>query len=241
MSQERSEAIVLKAIDFSESSCIVTLFCPERGRMTCMAKGVKRPKSKLAGLLDSFNRIEMLYGWKESRAVQQLFDGTVLDSYTGIKGDLEKSVYGAFLLEMIYKVAHENEPSHDLFDAYVNGMTSLDEYTGNVCVHACWQMVKLLSIAGYTPTLEHCCSCGAEVKQDAGFSYDGGVTCTTCVADAPLDRGTLQTLRALAKGNSCPRLVGGEKVFRLLSIFSMRQLECNFKSVQVIDQMFGTQ
>ena len=111
MSQERTEAIVLKAIDFSESSCIVTLFCPERGRLTCMAKGVKRPKSQLAGLLDSFNRIEALYGWKESRSVQQLFDGSLLERYAGIKGDLEKSVYGAFLLELMYRIAHENEPS----------------------------------------------------------------------------------------------------------------------------------
>ena len=88
VSQERTEAIVIKAIDFSESSCIVTLFSPDRGRLTCMAKGVKRPKSQLAGLLDSFNRIEVLYGWKESRSVQQLFDGSLLERYAGIKGDL---------------------------------------------------------------------------------------------------------------------------------------------------------
>ncbi len=239
MSQERTEAIVLKAIDFSESSCIVTLFCPERGRLTCMAKGVKRPKSQLAGLLDSFNRIEVLYGWKESRSVQQLFDGSLLERYAGIKGDLEKSVYGAFLLEMMYKIAHENEPSHDLFDTYVDGMTQLDDWTGDVCVHVCWQIVQVLSVAGFTPTLGTCCSCGAEVMQDAGFSYDGGVTCTTCISDTRMDRGTLQTLRALGRGETCPRLVGGEKAFRLLCSLSMRQLECDFKSARVIDQMFG--
>lgn len=239
MSQERTEAIVLKAIDFSESSCIVTLFCPDRGRMTCMAKGVKRPKSQLAGLLDSFNRIEVLYGWKESRSVQQLFDGSLLDRYAGIKSDLEKSVYASFLLEMLYKIAHENEPSHELFDIYVDGIAQLDDWAGDVCVHVAWQMVRLLSIAGYTPMLNECCECGVVIEQDAGFRYDGGVTCTTCESDAPMDRGTLQTLRAIGRGEDCPRMVGGEKAFRLLRVFTMRQLECDFRSARVIDQMFS--
>lgn len=239
MSHERTEAIVLKAIDFSESSCIVTLFCPERGRLTCMAKGVKRPESQLAGLLDSFNRIEAIYGWKESRSVQQLFDGSLLERYAGIKSDLEKSVYGAFLLELMYRIAHENEPSHDLFDVYVDGMTQLDEWSGNVCVHVAWQLVQLLSIAGYTPALVECCGCGQEVHLDGGFSYEGGVTCGMCISDAQMDRGTLKTLRALMGGEQSPNMVGGENAFRLLRYFASRQLECDFKSARVIEQMFS--
>ena len=66
MSQERTEAIVLRGVDFSESSRIVTLLSPDRGRLVCMAKGVKRPKSQLAGLLDTFNRLEVVYYWKYS-------------------------------------------------------------------------------------------------------------------------------------------------------------------------------
>ena len=116
MPQERTEAIVLKSIDFSESSSIVTFFTPDRGRLTCMAKGVRRPKSHFAGLLDTFNRLELVYRWKESRSVQLMTDGTLLERYAGIKENLDKTIYGSFLVEMMYRIAHENEPSHDLFE-----------------------------------------------------------------------------------------------------------------------------
>lgn len=237
MPQERTEAIVLKAIDFSESSSIVTFFTPDRGRLTCMAKGVKRPKSQLAGLLDTFNRVELLYLWKESRAVQQMTDGTLLERYAGIKENLDKSIYGAFLIEMMYRIAHENEPSHDLFGEYVDGMAGLDVWTGEVCMHVCWQAYRLLTVAGFSPTLRECCQCGKETSKDVAFSYDGGVTCPACAADVRIDQGTYQTLLAIGDGTECPRLKGGEKVFQLLRYFTSRQLECDFRSARVIEQM----
>jgi DNA repair protein RecO (recombination protein O) len=237
VSQEQTEAIVLKAIDFSETSRIVTFLTPDRGRLTCMAKGVKRPKSQLSGLLDTFNRVELVYLWKESRSVQQMTDGTLLERYAGIKKDLDKSMYGAFLIEMLYRVAHDNEPSHDLFDTYVDGITHLDDWTGDVCVHVCWQIIRLLTVSGFSPTLHECCHCGESIQKDAGFSYDGGVTCSECISDVTMDRGTYQTLLAIGKGTSSPKLKGGEKVFQLLRHFTGRQLECDFRSARVIEQM----
>lgn len=240
MSQERTEAIVLKAIDFSETSRIVTFLTPDRGKLTCMVKGVKRPKSQLAGLLDTFNRIEVMYLWKESRSIQQMTDGTLLDRYAGIKESLDKSMYGAFLVEMMYRIAHDNEPSQDLYDVYVDGMNRLSAWAGDVCIHACWQIVRVLEVAGYSPTLDACCLCGSVLEDHAGFSYDGGATCSECVSDINIDRGTFRTLCAIGKGSSCPRLKGGDKTFQLLRHFTARQLECDFRSARVIEQMSTT-
>lgn len=237
MAQERTEAIVLKAIDFSESSSIVTFLTPDRGRLTCMAKGVKRPKSQLAGLLDTFNRVELVYLWKDSRSIQQMTDGTLLERYAGIKENLDKSIYGAFLIEMMYRIVHENEPSHELFDIYVDGMTQLDDWTGDVCIHISWQVYRLLTVVGFSPTLRECCQCGESLSIDAGFSYEGGATCSSCIADIRMDRGTYQTLLAIGKGTECPRIKGGEKVFQVLRHFTARQLECDFRSARVIEQM----
>jgi len=75
--REHTEAIVLKGVDFSETSRIVTLITPDRGKMACMAKGVKRPKSPMAGVLDTFNRIDLVYTWKDTRQVQTLIEANV--------------------------------------------------------------------------------------------------------------------------------------------------------------------
>ena len=55
---------------------------------------MRRPKSPLAGILDTFNRVEIVYYWKESRSVQPLGDVTLLDDYAPVKRDLDKATYG---------------------------------------------------------------------------------------------------------------------------------------------------
>lgn len=239
MSQERTEAVVLKAIDFSETSAIVTLFSPDRGRLTCMAKGVKRSRSQLAGLLDTMNRLEVVYSWKDSRSVQLMTDGSLLDRYSGIKDNLEKSVYAAFLVELISRMAHDNQPSVELFDVYVDGMADLEDWNGDVCVFIGWQTIRLLAVAGYSPTTRSCSVCGKDVQDDAGFSFAGGVTCPNCPADARMTRGGVKTLRALGESATCPNLTGGGPVFDLLARFASSQLECEMKSARVIGQMLN--
>lgn len=239
MSQERTEAVVLKAIDFSETSAIVTLFSPDRGRLTCMAKGAKRSKSQLAGLLDTLNRLEVVYFWKDSRSVQQMTDGSLLERYTGIKKDLDKSLYAAFLVELVSRMVHDNEPSEDLFDTYVDGLTGLEDWTGDVCVYTAWLAIRLLTVAGFSPMKRSCCVCGKDVLDDAGFSFSGGLTCPECPADAPMHRGAVKTLRAIGEAARCPSLKGGEQVFELMVRYTSHQLECEMKSARVIARMLS--
>src|SRR5690606_17321491 len=110
MPQERSDAVVLLAVDFSETSRIVSVLTPQRGKMALLATGVRRPKSELAALLDTFNRVELVYYWKDSRSVQRLGEASLLSAYAAVKRDLDKQAYAGVGLEFVYKVAHENEP-----------------------------------------------------------------------------------------------------------------------------------
>jgi DNA repair protein RecO (recombination protein O) len=239
VSQERTEAVVLKAIDFSETSTIVTLFSPDRGRLTCIAKGSRRSRSQLAGLIDTLNRLEVMYIWKDSRGVQLMTDGSLLERYNGIKDNLDKSLYAAFWVELVSRLVHDNEPSEELFDVFVDGLTGIEDWTGDVCTYASWQSVRLLNTAGFGPMLDGCCLCGNDVQADGGFSVSGGMTCMSCPSDEQLNRGMVQTLRKLGSGTTCPNLVGAWKLFKVLARFASRQLECEIKSVRVIEEMLG--
>ena len=239
MSQERSEAVVLRGVDFSETSRIVTLLVPVRGRMACLAKGARRKKSAFGGALDTLNRIEAVYYWKDGREVQQLGEASILDSYRGIKGNLEKSAYGAFPLELALRVAHENEPSQELFSTLVRGLGSLDGWRGDVQVHACWQVVQLLISAGFEPSLDVCVDCGRPVSGAAGFAYRGGVTCRDCVGDRRLTAAEAEDLRALAANrSSCPDSGTAGSLFKVLRMYASRQLEVDFRSARIIDEIF---
>ena len=149
MPQEISEAIVLHGVDFSESSRIVTFLTPHRGRIACIAKGVRRKNSPMAAALDTMNRVEAVYYWKDNRQVQTLAEASVLDRYTPIKEDLARSAFAMFILEIAGKIAHENEPSEDFFGAFVRGVTGLAAWPGEARMHACWQCWRLLAVAGF--------------------------------------------------------------------------------------------
>ena len=70
---------VLRGVDFSETSRIVTFLTPGRGRLACLAKGARRRRSPFQAMLDTLNRDEIVYYWKDGREVQQLGEAALLD------------------------------------------------------------------------------------------------------------------------------------------------------------------
>ncbi|PCJ65387.1 MAG: DNA repair protein RecO [Candidatus Hydrogenedentota bacterium] len=236
--REHTEAIVLKGVDFSETSRIVTLITPDRGKMACMAKGVKRPKSPMAGVLDTFNRIDLVYTWKDTRQVQTLIEANVANGYAGIKGDLDKSSYGAFLLELALVVVHDNEPSEDFYIELIQALNQLDDWTGEVAVFGAWATLRLLSAAGFAPMLSTCSTCDKAIEANPGFAFESGIVCGACSADQRITVGEYKTLKALADYPArCPRIRNGRSIFGLLATYATSQLESPFRSVRVIRQL----
>jgi len=235
VSQERSEVVVIRAVDFSETSRIVTFLSPERGKLACMAAGARRPKSQLAGMLDTFNRLEVVYYWKDGRSVQKLGEASLLDGFGALKADLEKSAYAAFPLEFVYKTAQENEPSHALYEALLTGLDGMRAWQGPARVHAAWQVVQLLRVAGFEPDLKG----GEEGKRSAGFSFDAGVVSRGERVDRSLRIEDLDRLRHLAGARDrCPVVDDSPEVFQAVCGYVTRQLESEFRSLRVIAQMF---
>lgn len=231
---------MLRSVDFSDTSRIVTFLTPDRGRLACIAKGARRPRSPLAPALDTFNRVELVYYWKDGRDVHPLAEAALLDGFDGIKSQLEKVAYASFPLELAYKVARENEPSQRLYAMLVRGFETLAHWRGDVRTQACWHVVHLLAAAGFEPAVDQCAQCGADASEARGFSFAGGVTCPACRGDRRLEPDDLAALRALKRSaNSCPEHPVSREVFHMLRQYAVRQLESEFRSIRVIDQMFG--
>ena len=223
VSLERSEAIVVRGVDFSETSRIVTLLSPDRGKLACMAAGVKRPKSALAGLLDTLNRLEIVYYWKDGRSIQKLAEATLLDAYAGIRRDLEKNVFAAFPLELAYKTAQENEPSRELYAALTGGLNSMATWDGPARAHAAWQVLRLLKVAGFDPDLTSAATMLPHAAQ----------------ARSRITGEDLDVLRRLAANSAeCGVRQDRPGVFAALRAYVVQELEAEFRSLRVIDRMF---
>jgi DNA repair protein RecO (recombination protein O) len=225
MSIEQTEGIVLRGIDFSESSRIVTFITPNRGRLTCMAKGVRRPKSAQAPVLDFMNRVDLAYYWRESRDVQQLKEASLVDGFTRLKADLDRSLRASLPLELAGHVAQANDPSQELYFTLLHGLESFATWQGDAGAHTAWQMVRLLAVAGFAPDPE---SIDLETPAVVGGR-------SIHLSDA--DREALSYLLAAAK--SCPEIGVSGTLRRAILDFAAHQLDCTFRSARVLKQIYG--
>jgi len=240
VSQEKSEALVLRGVDFSETSRIMTFLTPGRGRLSCLAKGVRRKNSPLAATLDTFNRVELVYYWKEGRAIQNLGEASLLDSFSAIKTDLERGAHGAFALEIALNVAHDNEPCEDFYAALLGGLESLKTWGGDPAAHCAWQAAQLMVAAGFSPELYQCVHCGGEISDNSGFDFSAGATCAGCGPGWRIARTARDDLRALFGAKlACPSVVNPREAFRLVRRYVARQTESDYRSLRVLDELFG--
>ena len=111
----KSEAIVLKTVDYSESSIIATLFTKEKGKVAVIAKGARKPKNKFAAFLVVGQLLEVVFYSKESRSVQTLSDVSYIEKLHSFRVDIEKMAIMMTTTEFTNQVLHDNEINTDLF------------------------------------------------------------------------------------------------------------------------------
>lgn len=225
---------MLRSVDFSETSRIVTFLTPGRGRVACMVHGARRPKSKFAALLDTLNRVELVYYWKSGRGVHTLAEAALLDGYGRIKRDLDKSLYAAFPAEIAYKAAHEDAPAEALYAILSNGLCGLQDWTGDAATHACWIAWRMLQAAGFEPELDRCVVTGDALPDAPGFALSGGATKRPERAEYRLRPEEFAALKALVWGQVCPAIPLPSKLFDIAAAYAAHHLESDFRSVRVI-------
>lgn len=122
-----TSAIVLRTVDYSDSSKIVTLLTEEHGKIGVIGRGVKKPKSKLSGLLEAGNVLDVVYYHKESRSLQILSEASYLHKTLNIRLDFEKMGTMMSTLELVTQLVHENEVNRPIFNFVKNFLIWLND------------------------------------------------------------------------------------------------------------------
>lgn len=120
-------AIVLKAIDYGDSSKILTVFSREDGKIALIAHSAKKPKSKFSGLAETGNILDIVYYLKQSRSVQILKEASYDEKTFNLRQDFEKMAVSLSALELTGQLLHENEVNKPLFDFTKTFLLWLDE------------------------------------------------------------------------------------------------------------------
>lgn len=118
-----SEGIVLKRRNFSEADRLVTIYTKEQGKITAIAKGVRKPTSRKKGALEpgTLGR----YFFARGKSLDILTQTEVINSFTQAKTDLTSTTQTLQLLEIADTLTPDNEANRALFNSLLQGMHTL--------------------------------------------------------------------------------------------------------------------
>ncbi len=153
----KTEGIILKRRDFGEADRIITAFTLHRGKVSIIAKGVRRITSRRAGNVELLNRVVMfLYPGKQ---FLNLTEATSLDTFQRIKEDLTLSTYAYHIIELIDKLTAENQENPILYGHLVQVLKRLELNPRQIWIRAF--ETKILSNLGFMSFINP----SAEIKE----------------------------------------------------------------------------
>ena len=177
-----TQAIVLNSKAFGEADRILTLLTYERGKSRVIARGARRPKNRLAAVVQPLSHIDVQI--LEGNQLDTLNQGQLINSFRFLREDLDKMSY-AFYLSELFETATEG--ATELRDYFILLLTALEllQNFENLSLTRIFIEVKLILLQGYAPTLSNCYSCNRPVilpmKSDWFFDpEDGGLRCSQC-------------------------------------------------------------
>ncbi len=225
MPAEKSLAIVLRLVEFSETSLVVTLFTREFGKISALAKGARRPKGPFEAALDLLALCRVVFLHKSTGALDLLTEAKLERRFRAAARDLSRLYAGYYVAELLAELTDEDDPHPELFDQANRALMDLDgdAPVGSTVLELEMSALRLL---GHLPSLSECVGCGAAVAAEGRVAFGliaGGVLCAKCRTGqrsvVSVSAEALRGLRQLAEGqesgiSSQPSIVGTEpKVF----------------------------
>lgn len=180
----KSEAIVLRSIRYGEADRVLHLYTPRHGRLSAIAKGVRRSRSRFGGRLEPFFRIHAVL--HEGRGELHTVTGVdTLAAHPGLRDHAATLDAAARACDAVARLFDSSEPHPEVFALLANELALLaSDHVHARAANGLAFRLKLLLAAGILPQLASCAGCG-EHQHLHGFSAAaGGVVCSSCEAAA---------------------------------------------------------
>ncbi len=175
---QTTKALVLREVRYKEADRILTLLSDTEGKLSAKARGALRKSSRTAAATQQLTWSEMtLFG---NRGKWTVNEASVLESFDGLRTDLEAFALGAYIAECLEALSVEDQPDAALLQLGLNALYALSKrlYPPEH-VKPAFEL-RLMALAGYEPDLSSCASCGREPEKPMFSLADGRVCCASC-------------------------------------------------------------
>lgn len=242
----QTEAVIIWKTKLGEADRILTLYTPGLGKVRAVAKGVRRPRSKLAGHLELLTH--SLVSLARGKNLDVIIGSQAINSFFGLKNDLDRTSCALYAAELVDQFTVESVESPPLFRLLLDTLARLEQ-PGNTAIALRYFEVNMLSEAGYRPQLHKCVKCHRTLTPVLNSFCPGlgGVLCPDCrppgLAAYPISVNALKVLRLLethdyataSRLQLAPEL--SAELERLLRSYIRYQLERELKSTAWLDTL----
>lgn len=211
-----AEAIVLKCREFGEADKVLTIYTREHGKVRAVAKGVRRPGSKLGGHVDLLTHSQLMLA--HGRNLDIITQAQTIEPFIELKGDLDRLSCGLYVVELIDSFTEEHLECREIFDLTLSTIQRLSGGASPEAVIRYFEL-HLVDHLGYRPQLHKCALCGTQLRPVINFFHpvSGGVLCPDCARNVPearqLSLNAFKVLRlwqGCSFDEACRVRIGGE-------------------------------
>ncbi len=204
----KTDAIVVRSLNYGESDRIVTFFTRDFGKIKGIAKGARRSKKRFQNALGLFSHIHLSFFEREGAGLMRVDGCDILRSFPRIREDLKKIFFGNYYLELVNEMAGEREANREAFDLILSFLSGLDEGQANEEQLRMFE-IRMLSLFGYQPNMKRCDYCKKswdDLKETSVLFFSmerGGLVCGQCSKGSnpliPLSLGTARLIESVSQ------------------------------------------
>lgn len=206
----KTPAIIIRRARLKEADRIITFFTRELGRVSALARGVRKPSSRLAGHLEPLNHTDLTLAM--GKALPTIIGSQTLNPHLCLRSSLERTSYALYFADLVTQFTPEEEPNKRVFDLLANSLDAACT-ADNLELLARYFEVNLLAALGYQPRLNACLDCGKALKAETNYFANslGGILCPACAVKAPVSPVSVNALKVL-------RFLGGHSLEQSLRL-----------------------
>lgn len=176
MSTESIRGLIIKEIMSGEADKYITVLTEDAGRVTLLARGARKPKSKLMSAASVFVYGDFFYF--QGSGFKSLNSADILDGFYGLRNNYDRLVYASYVVEAADKTGYDD--TAELLHLVLYTLTALAKTSLNPALIICAFRFKLLDIMGFLNTETICLNCGNDA--DCFSPSEGGFVCAECAA-----------------------------------------------------------
>ncbi|MBU1133051.1 DNA repair protein RecO [Patescibacteria group bacterium] len=239
MKKYNTQAIVLKSTKFRDADKIFTLYTKDEGKISAIARGVRKISSRRAGNLDSLNVISVKIS-ESKGGFKNIDEVKTLQSFKELKKDLETSKRAYFILELVHKTVEEGEKDERLYDLIIRSLKLLSTPRCNPDLAVVYFEIVFMKELGYQLDFENCVKCQKEIFSSISRKYAfnisrGGFVCGDCSGSGfPVSEDLVSWMGKIWKGDLKLKekdLI--KEIDSLLKRYIDLKLESRFKSLEI--------